>query len=142
MHSPKVTVSCRLGAYRLHLSFSTTERVLSSVVCVSRGAHSHSFCLLLSHPRGCMTTDNTRTKHSSYSTACQSTKPFGSVSTLTDAVAPTALEGKQEGRRRWNKMRRILLACFSCSLISSCLRPQGKVGPARHVSCCFPCFGL
>ena len=90
MDSPKVTVSCRLGAYWLYLGYSTTERVLSSV-CVSRGAHSLtlSFCFLLPHPRGCRTTDNTRTKHSRYSTVCQSTKPFDCVSTLTDAVAPT-----------------------------------------------------
>ena len=50
-----------------------------------------SLSLLLSpfHPRGCRATDNTRTKHSRYSTVCQSTKPFDCVSTLTDAVAPT-----------------------------------------------------
>ena len=29
--SPKVTVSCRLGAYSLYFGYSTTERVLSSV---------------------------------------------------------------------------------------------------------------
>ena len=46
-------------------------------------------CFLLPHPHGCRITDNTRTKHSRYSTACQSTKPFDCVSTLTDAVAPT-----------------------------------------------------
>ena len=85
--STKVKVSCRLGAYWLYLGYSTTERVLSSV-CVSRGAHS-LFCFLLPHPRGCRTTDNTRTKHSRYSTVCQSTKPFDCVSTLAEAVAPT-----------------------------------------------------
>ena len=47
------------------------------------------FCFLLPHPRGCRTTDNTRTKHSRCSTVRQSTKPFDCVSTLTDAVAPT-----------------------------------------------------
>ena len=82
--SPKVTVSCRLGAYWFYLGYSTTERVLS-YVC---GALS-LFCFLLPHPRGCRATDNTRTKHSRYSTLCQSTKPFDCVSTLTDAVAPT-----------------------------------------------------
>ena len=89
MESPKVTVSCRLGAYWLYLGHSTTERVLSSV-CVSRGANS-LFCFPLPHPRGCRTTDNTRTKHSRYSTVCQSTKPFDCVSTLTDVAALTAL---------------------------------------------------
>ena len=58
-------------------------------VCVSRGAHS-LFCFFLPHPRGCRTTDSTRTRHSRYSTTvCQSTKPFDCVSTLTDAVALT-----------------------------------------------------
>ena len=63
---PKVTVSCRLGAYWLSLGYSTTERVLSSV-CESRGAHSQRhFCFLIPHPRGCRTTDDTRTKHSKF----------------------------------------------------------------------------
>ena len=57
-------------------------------VCVPWGSLS-LFCFLLPHPRGCRTTDNTRTKHSRYSTVCQSTKPFDYVPTLTDAVAPT-----------------------------------------------------
>ena len=91
MESPTVTVWCRLGASWLCLGCSTTEHVLSSVRA-SRGAHSLSlslFCFLLPHPRGCRTTDNTRTKHSRCSTVRQSTKPFDCVSTLTDAVAPT-----------------------------------------------------
>ena len=46
-------------------------------------------CFLLHHPRGCWTTDSTRTKHSRYSTVCLSTKLFDCVSTLTDAVGPT-----------------------------------------------------
>ena len=49
------------------------------------------FCFLLLHPRGCRTTDSTRTKHLRYSTVCQSTKPFDCVSTLADVVAPTSL---------------------------------------------------
>ena len=45
-----------------------------------------------------------------------------------------ALEGKQEGTRQRNEMRAILhLTCFKCSLISSCFRPQGKVGPIYRV---------
>ena len=94
MDCPKVTVSCRLGAYWLSLGCSTTERGLSSV-CVSHGALS-LFCFLLPHPRGCRTTDNTRTKHSRYSTVCQWTKPFDCVSTLTDAAAP--IKGMRLGR--------------------------------------------
>ena len=85
--SPKMKVSCRLGAYWLYLGYSTTERVLSSV-CEPWGSLS-LLCFLLPHPCGCRTADNIRTTHSRHSTVCQSTKPFDCVSTLTDAVAPT-----------------------------------------------------
>ena len=49
--SPKLTVSCRLGAYCFYLGCSTTEHVLSSVY-VSRGAHSFSFAFSFSTPAG------------------------------------------------------------------------------------------
>ena len=45
--SPKVTVSCRLGAYWFYLGYSTTERVLSSV-CESHGSISLSLSLSFS----------------------------------------------------------------------------------------------
>ena len=117
--SPKVTVSCRLGAYWLYLGYSTTERDLNSV-CVSRGALSLS-CFLLPHPRGCRTTDNTPTKHSRYSTVCKSTNLFDCVSTFTDAVAPTRYV-------RWTWLfytPEYFIYNMDTSLVSSCLFLEG-----------------
>ena len=98
--------SCRLGAYWLYFGCSTTERVLS-YLCVSRGVQS-LFCFLLPHPRGCRTTDNTRTKRSRYLTVCQSTKPFDCVSTLTDAVAPTTLVWRVPVAKRAKKTKLVV----------------------------------
>ena len=58
------------------------------------------------------------------------------VTTTAPPSSMQALEGKQEGTRQRNEMRAIvLLTCFYCSLISSCFRPQGKVGLIYRV--CF-----